>query len=44
MRKDVLIVDDEPAIRRLLAGALGRNGLSFAEAGTASEALTAMQN
>ncbi|BBC73450.1 DNA-binding response regulator [Altererythrobacter sp. B11] len=39
MRKDVLIVDDEPAIRRLLTGALDRTGLSHAEAGTAAEAL-----
>lgn len=39
MRKDVLIVDDEPAIRRLLVGALDRVGLSHLEAATAGEAL-----
>ena len=39
MRKDVLIVDDEPAIRRLLIGALDRSGLTHAEAGNAAEAL-----
>lgn len=39
MRKDVLIVDDEPAIRRLLVGALDRVGLSHLEAKTAGEAL-----
>jgi two-component system KDP operon response regulator KdpE len=39
MRKDVLIVDDEPAIRRLLVGALDRTGLSYAEAANAAEAL-----
>lgn len=39
MRKDVLIIDDEPAIRRLLVGALDRNALSHVEAGTAGEAL-----
>lgn len=39
MRKDVLIIDDEPAIRRLLAGALDRIGLTYAEAATAAEAL-----
>lgn len=39
MRKDVLIVDDQPAIRRLLIGALDRSGLTWAEAGTAAEAL-----
>lgn len=39
MRRDVLIIDDEPAIRRLLTGALDRIGLTHAEAGTASEAL-----
>lgn len=39
MRKDVLIVDDEPAIRRLLIGALDRSGLSHAEAASANEAL-----
>lgn len=39
MRKDVLIIDDEPAIRRLLVGALDRSGLTHAEAGSAHEAL-----
>lgn len=39
MRKDVLIIDDEPAIRRLLTGALDRAAVSHAEAGTAAEAL-----
>lgn len=39
MRKDVLIVDDEPAIRRLLTGALDRVGLTHDEAATAAEAL-----
>lgn len=39
MRKDVLIVDDEAAIRRLLTGALDRAAISHAEAGTAAEAL-----
>ena len=38
MRNDVLIIDDEPAIRRLLIGALERNALSHVEAGTAAEA------
>lgn len=39
MRKDVLIIDDEPAIRRLLTGALARNGLTHVEAANAAEAL-----
>ncbi len=39
MRKDVLIIDDEAAIRRLLTGALDRAAISHAEAGTAAEAL-----
>lgn len=39
MRREVLIVDDELAIRRLLVGALDRNGISHLEAATASEAL-----
>ena len=42
-RPKVLVVDDEPAIRRLLGGSLGRAGYRLAEAGTAREALTAMQ-
>lgn len=39
MRSDVLIVDDELAIRRLLVGALDRAGISHAEAANATEAL-----
>lgn len=39
MRNDVLIIDDEPAIRRLLMGALDRAGIPHAEAATAAEAL-----
>jgi two-component system, OmpR family, KDP operon response regulator KdpE len=39
MRKDVLIVDDEPAIRRLLVGALDRSGVTHVEGATAGEAL-----
>lgn len=39
MRKDVLVIDDEAAIRRLLTGALGRAGISHVEAATAGEAL-----
>lgn len=39
MRRDVLIVDDEPAIRRLLIGALNRAGIAHVEATTAAEAL-----
>lgn len=39
MRSDVLIVDDEPAIRRLLTGALDRSSISHCQAETASEAL-----
>lgn len=39
MRSDVLIIDDEAAIRRLLTGALDRSGLTHVEAGTAGEAL-----
>jgi len=39
MRKDVLVIDDEPAIRRLLTGALDRTGLSHIEAANAHEAL-----
>lgn len=39
MNKDVLIIDDEPAIRRLLVGALERNHLSHVEAQNAAEAL-----
>lgn len=39
MRRDVLIIDDEAAIRRLLTGALDRAAISHAEAGSAAEAL-----
>ena len=39
MRKDVLIIDDEPAIRRLLTSALDRAGVTHAEAANATEAL-----
>lgn len=39
MRSDVLIIDDEPAIRRLLTGALDRASITHNEAGTAGEAL-----
>ena len=39
MRSDVLIVDDEPAIRRLLTGALDRSGITHVEAANATEAL-----
>lgn len=38
----VLIVDDEPAIRRLLSGVLERGGYEAATAGTASEAMAAV--
>lgn len=43
VRKDVLIVDDEPAIRRLLVGALDRAAITHAEAATAAEALRLAQ-
>lgn len=39
----LLIVDDEPAIRRLLAACLQRGGYRITEAGTAREALSALQ-
>jgi two-component system KDP operon response regulator KdpE len=38
----VVIVDDEPAIRRLLKSALERDGYKVVEAGTGREALSAM--
>jgi two-component system KDP operon response regulator KdpE len=41
MTAQILIVDDEPAIRRLVRGAVERAGLSVDEAATAAEALTA---
>jgi two-component system KDP operon response regulator KdpE len=39
----LLIVDDEPAIRRLLSAGLSRAGYRIVEAGSAREALAAMQ-
>lgn len=39
----LLIVDDEPAIRRLLGAGLARAGYRVIEAGTAREAMTALQ-
>lgn len=39
----ILVVDDEPAIRRLLGAALARAGYPVVEAGTAREALSAVQ-
>lgn len=39
MTAPLLIVDDEPAIRRLVRGALERAGLAVDEAGTAAEGL-----
>lgn len=39
----LLVVDDEPAIRRLLAAGLVRAGYRVVEAGTAREALSALQ-
>ncbi len=39
----ILVVDDEKAIRRLLGAALGRASYRVVEAGTAREALTAVQ-
>ncbi len=41
MTARILVVDDEPAIRRLVRGALERAGHDVAEAATAAEALTA---
>ncbi|MDY7524303.1 response regulator [Sphingomonas sp. 10B4] len=40
MTGQILIVDDETAIRRLVRGAIERGGLTADEAGTAAEALT----
>jgi two-component system KDP operon response regulator KdpE len=39
----ILVVDDEPAIRRLLGAGLTRAGYRVVEAGTARDALSAMQ-
>jgi two-component system, OmpR family, KDP operon response regulator KdpE len=39
----LLVVDDEPAIRRLVRGALVRAGYEVVEAGSASEGLTAIE-
>jgi two-component system KDP operon response regulator KdpE len=39
----ILVVDDEPAIRRLLATSLTRGGYGVVEAGTAREAMSAVQ-
>ncbi|NYT39319.1 response regulator transcription factor [Sphingomonas sp. R-74633] len=39
----ILVVDDEPAIRRLLSAGLTRAGYRVVEAGTARDALSAMQ-
>lgn len=38
----ILVIDDEPAIRRLLATSLARGGYRVVEAGTAREALNAV--
>lgn len=40
MSAQILVVDDEPAIRRLVRGAVERSGLTVAEAANAAEALT----
>ncbi|UZK66999.1 response regulator transcription factor [Sphingomonas sp. M1-B02] len=40
---NILVVDDEPAIRRLLNASLARGGYRVVEAGNAREALSAMQ-
>ncbi|MFY9262329.1 MAG: response regulator transcription factor [Actinomycetaceae bacterium] len=42
MRKNVLIVDDEPNIRRILSQYLQAEGYKVVEAGSGSEALTAL--
>jgi len=39
----ILVVDDEPAIRKLLGAGLGRAGYRVVEAGSARDALNAMQ-
>ncbi len=40
MNEQILIIDDEPAIRRLVCGALERAGMTVAEAANAAEALS----
>src|SRR3569832_1104431 len=40
MTHHILLVDDDPHIRELLAFALGKAGMSIAEAGDGEEALT----
>ena len=40
MNEQILIIDDEPAIRRLVRGAIERAGMSVSEAANAAEALT----
>jgi len=42
-RAKILVVDDEPQIRRLLRAALDRAGYAVVEAGTAREALSLLQ-
>ena len=44
MTGQILIVDDEAAIRRLVHGAVERAGYSASEAATGAEALTAARN
>ncbi|WP_374943072.1 response regulator transcription factor [Sphingomonas sp.] len=44
MSPRILVVDDEPAIRRLVRGAVERAGLSVGEAATAREALVAARH
>ena len=39
----ILVVDDEPAIRRLLGAGLARAGYRVVEAASARDALSAMQ-
>jgi DNA-binding NtrC family response regulator len=43
MRSSVLIVDDEPTVRKVLTQMLGESGLPALEAGDASEALNALR-
>ncbi len=44
MTAQLLVVDDEPAIRRLVRGAVERAGYTVAEASTAAEALAAARH